>query len=366
MSNSNNINGAVSGAISLVGNLTVSLGVDDTCKKMLEGEDVEVTLDATTLSGTMGGIELSMPKTTGIGDEYFAGYKLKSIDAPKVTTVGEKAFYTANIGDIEEGSFSKVTDIGENAFCACKAETSSVSFDHLTEVDEAQVFYQFKVKDLNLPELVTVTGAQNTLCAYATGDFSVPKLTSLRYKEFANAKAGNLDLHGVTTLAGTTNNCAFYNVNVTGKLDLRNFVGTDNTDAGSASGYTLLHSAKFGEADLSSLKYANYYDFYMTQCDEVHLPALEIAGNSSFNSTKIKKVYLDKVTAIKAYAFAGSSYLTDIYIGSASVPTVASTAFNSALGTLKVHVPSALLASYQADSGWSAFSSRLVGDYDPA
>ena len=349
----------------LIGTLSISIK-NDTLKDMLEGEDVETTLDATTLSGAMGGIDLVMPKTTEIGTEYFSGYKLKSIDAPKVTTVGEKAFYGAIIGNIEDGSFSKVTSIGKDGFCACKAETSSVSFDSLTTLDSNTAFYQFKVKDLNLPELVTVTGAQNTLVAYATGDYNVPKLTALRYKEFANAKAGNLDLRSVTTMGGTTSSSPFYNVTVTGKLDLRNFVGVDNTDTNSAvsGGYTLLQGAKFGEVDLSKLKYANYQDFYQAQSDEVHLPSLEIAGKSSFNTTKIKKVYIDKVTAIKDYAFAGSNVLTDLYIGSDSVPTVAINAFNSSSSSLKIHVPSAMLASYLADSDWSVFSSKLVGDYE--
>ena len=310
-------------------------------KSWLEGADASATVDGTTLTAK-GDLALSLPNVTSIGDNYFKYMPLKSISAPELLTIGANAFEGATVK--ANTSFPKVTSVGASAFYKADFTGFDVSFGALVTLDTADVFASVTAKD-----------------------FSFPVLTSLTKKVFNGVSANNMDLRSVTTLAGYGSNSSPLNgLTVTGKLDLRSFVGTDNTDAtsGSTAGYNVAYGTKMGSADFSSLKYANCEDFRNTDCDEVHFPALEIAGYRSFNATKIKKLYFDKITAIKTQAF-NTTFLTDLYIGSQAVPTIASSVFGTLPSGFKIHVPASMLASYQADSGWSAYSSYLVGDYEP-
>lgn len=80
-------------------------------------------------------------------------------------------------------------------------------------------------------------------------------------------------------------------------------------------------------------------------------------GISSFEDNPLETIILRGTTSIGKQAFYSGNYtITDIYIYTTSgVCTLGRNAFNNLLSAT-VHVPASLLADYQANSGWAAYT----------
>ena len=102
----------------------------------------------------------------------------------------------------------------------------------------------------------------------------------------------------------------------------------------------------------------------------VNLPSVAIIGASAFAyCSSLKTISLPAVTSITGYAFYNCSKLESLYLFGSSVPSVKSYIFNGspiASSTLlgyfgSIYVRESLLASFQAATNLSAYSSRFVG-----
>lgn len=90
-------------------------------------------------------------------------------------------------------------------------------------------------------------------------------------------------------------------------------------------------------------------------------------GNYAFyNQSQLTKVVLPNCTSIGSSAFSGCSGLQEIWIDSSSVPTIQSGALPSqfASGTGAIYVPANMVASYRANSSWSAWKWHVVSKED--
>ncbi len=100
----------------------------------------------------------------------------------------------------------------------------------------------------------------------------------------------------------------------------------------------------------------------------VDLPAVISLGSSAFSYTTLTSLRFPNLQSIGSECFAYADQLTNLYIGYDGVCALGFNAF-ATWGSRKVtvHVPSAHLSNYEADSDWaSAVSSgkcELVGDY---
>lgn len=68
------------------------------------------------------------------------------------------------------------------------------------------------------------------------------------------------------------------------------------------------------------------------------------------------------VTSIGGNAFAYCKGLEEIHVLAATPPTIANTTFSNTPSTMKIYVPSASLAAYQAASYWSTYASQIYGE----
>lgn len=105
----------------------------------------------------------------------------------------------------------------------------------------------------------------------------------------------------------------------------------------------------------------------------MEFPSVHTIGQNAFatisNGASDRYIRFPVLSKIKDGAFYGSYKISDIYIGYNGVCVLDSTsAFNRSIGGFTVHVPSAQLAGYQADTTWAdAVANRgltLVGDYE--
>ena len=103
---------------------------------------------------------------------------------------------------------------------------------------------------------------------------------------------------------------------------------------------------------------------YCSSLTSVSFPAATAIGDSAFyNCSSLTSVSFPAATTIGYSAFAYCSSLTTVILAGSSVCSMShSNVFTStpiASGTGYIYVPSSLVASYQAATNWSYFSSQI-------
>jgi hypothetical protein len=87
------------------------------------------------------------------------------------------------------------------------------------------------------------------------------------------------------------------------------------------------------------------------------------SGGAFRGCTRLEKVELpDNLTAIRAYAFSGSSSLRVVILRGATPPTMSANAFTTTVAGLQFYVPDAAVSTYQAATTWSTanYKSKIV------
>lgn len=92
-----------------------------------------------------------------------------------------------------------------------------------------------------------------------------------------------------------------------------------------------------------------------------------ISAYAFFNCSELKSVIIpNSVTSINFFAFYFCTKLTDIYCYAGNVPTTSSLVFSDIFEHATLHVPSASIDSYKAESPWNSFKKIVaLTDDDP-
>ena len=119
----------------------------------------------------------------------------------------------------------------------------------------------------------------------------------------------------------------------------------------------------------STTKIASYGFYQMSALTEVTTPVTTIEGNAFNGCSNLTKVDLTSTSAvtIQASTFANLAKLDALIIRSTTMSTIADTSGLSgtaiAVGNGAVYVPSALVATYKADSVWKNYFIASIDDY---
>ncbi len=114
---------------------------------------------------------------------------------------------------------------------------------------------------------------------------------------------------------------------------------------------------------------ASYMFAECSNLTTVNLPELLTLANYSFTKCyALESINLPKCTKIGTSAFFNCTSLHDVYLGADSMCVIdnVNVFSGSAIdtdGTARIHVPADLEATYKADSVWSTYASKIVGDY---
>ena len=396
--------GSITGNLSASGNLSAELtvkagGSGPSAEDVFSAEGVaELTISGTPTSMMANVKKFVLPDATEIADGLFQSNKtVEEVDAPNAVSVGASAFNGA----------SKL-----NKVVLPKVETLN-----------NQVFYNtVALKKIELPELTTINYAP--FSSAGAEEIYAPKVNAVSQNNFISAKKlKKLTVGNNLTISSSVNTQkAFYEMGKdvakgSSEIDLEVTWSTFNSNnhrnifqymtvrsltvkelssynGGSYSEFKNMKAESISFPDLISLS-GSSEAFGHCEVDSINFPKLETLGSGSFRNMVFPANYdltLPKVTAIPTNTFYATSGINSITLplcteingstynmtmpnsmkhlylpGSTmcalnAVPTVIfSNAFLTAEDTA-VHVPSDLLADYQAATNWSDMSAKIVGD----
>jgi hypothetical protein len=118
----------------------------------------------------------------------------------------------------------------------------------------------------------------------------------------------------------------------------------------------------FGDMNANPLRYgANLYVNNQLITDLVY-PNLSKINDYAFYMSKLTSVTIpDSVTEIGKYVFYNCSSLTSVYCKATTPPTLGTYVFSGNSSDRKIYVPMESVDVYKAATGWSDYSSSIVG-----
>lgn len=100
------------------------------------------------------------------------------------------------------------------------------------------------------------------------------------------------------------------------------------------------------------------------QLTDIYVPALKYVPKSFLsNCQALQSLRLPAAEHIQTQAFSNCISLRDLYLGSSTMCVLEDKNIITGADISKIHVPANLEAAYKADSKWSAFADKIVGDY---
>lgn len=329
---------------------------------------------------------LSLPDLTTLNERYTfleCRNMVGEVDLPSLTTISGYGHFQSCEKITKVLSLGSTTKISDHMFYKCSGLTDVTLPSTLTEFSGEEHFRDCSSLTnctLYLPNLTTIGGRYTfNLCTSLIGEVNFPSLASISgYSHFYGTKITKvLSLGSITTIPDSM----FYNCSELTDVVLPTTTTTIQNEA-------FRNCNKLKNVNFSSLQnlttigetvfYANF-----NLIGELNFPALTTLGYRSFNSTSITKVinlgsitYVDAVTfyncnsltevtlpstltSIGSEAFRGCSALSWVKILATTPPTVNSNSFNYTPASLKIYVPNGYGATYQADSNWSTYASKI-------
>lgn len=396
--------GSITGNLSASGTLSAELtvkagGSGPSAEDVFSAQGVdELTISGTSISLTPNVRNYIFPDATSISQSAFQKNTfVEEVEAPNAISVYASAFSQAT-------SLNKVT--------LPKVET----------LNGTQIFYgTSSLKKIDLPELTSIT--TDAFSSSGVEEINIPKFNNLKQNNFSGAKKlKKLTVGNNFTISSSVNTQkAFYEMGRdvakgSSEIDLEVTWSTYNSSYhrnifqymtvrsltvkelssynGSNYEFQNMKAESISFPDLISLN-GSSQAFASCEVDSINFPKLETLGSGSFRNMIFPADYdltLPKVTAIPTNTFYATSGINSITLplcteingstynmtmpgsmkhlylpGSTmcalnAVPTVIfSNAFLTGEDTA-VHVPSDLLADYQAATNWSDMASKIVGD----
>ena len=119
---------------------------------------------------------------TSIGAFSFSSTKIKTVEFPKVNSIGTYAFH--HCSSLTSVSFPMVTTIGSYAFNHCSSLTS-VSFPMVTTIGTWAFIGCSLLTSVSFPMAITIGQSAFSYCSTLTS-VSLPEVTSIEYQTFYN------------------------------------------------------------------------------------------------------------------------------------------------------------------------------------
>ena len=310
---------------------------------------------------------------TSIGDDAFYDCNsLTSVTIPdSVTSIGDYAFY--NCTSLTSITIGKgVTEIGKNAFSGCTGELivncnipSASSYDY-------GAFYDSMFTQVTIGNGVTSIGSYAFYDCDSLTSVTIPdSVTSIG--DYAFYSCTSLTSVYITDIAAWCNisfgNFASNPLTWAGNLYLNNELVTDliipdgATKIGSNAfyGYDLLTSITIPDS-VTSIRYCAF-----SGCDSltsVTIPdSVTSIGESAFEyCDSLASVTIGNgVTSIGGATFCYCTSLKEVYCKPTTPPTGGFNMFYNNASGRKIYVPSNSVSAYKSASGWSGYSSYIVG-----
>jgi hypothetical protein len=278
--------------------------------------------------------EISGKNITVLNNQALASLdKLVTVNFPKLETVGERAFDSA---DITEVNFPLVTSVGRRAFSFC-TRIETVEFPETTSIGDSAFLGCTSLKTVDFPKTATIGTTIFGNCSnledvtigkiqeigintffypatYASPDTALVNLKTVNLPEVTNIKEKTfyrcVSLTSVTipkvTFIGKS---AFEGCTALGSADLPEVMSID--------GDAFRDCTSLASVILSSVQELGYGVFYRcTNLIEMALPELDkLNGYAFYNCTNLERVTFSKVTELAHYTFQGCTKLTDITLG---------------------------------------------------
>lgn len=118
----------------------------------------------------------------------------------------------------------------------------------------------------------------------------------------------------------------------------------------------------FGDMNANPLRYgANLYVNNQLITDLIY-PNLSKINDYAFYMSKLTSVTIpDSVETIGNYAFTDCSSLTSVYCKATTPPALGTNVFSGNASDRKIYVPTESVDTYKAATGWSNYSSSIIG-----
>lgn len=197
---SNTITGNISIEATLNGTITIGGGGSDTlAEAMSETGLAEYEFDDTVIHPVIVK-KVTAPNATVLADDAFVNSWVEEVDAEKVVTVGEGAFYSASF--LKHLTLGKITSVGNRAFYSMGASENNDIELHLDVNAIAyndSTFYRAKLKSLTVDSLATINGSVfNDMVV--SGDLSFPNVTEIGTNGLQSVTCNTLSLPNVITV----------------------------------------------------------------------------------------------------------------------------------------------------------------------
>jgi hypothetical protein len=150
---------------------------------------------------------ISLPDFTGTipnncftdGNQTPTALWLLNFSAPKVTTIGNQAFYGSNLESID---LSEATTIGEEAFCDSDGLTN-ISLPNVTTIKQDAFYRCSNLTNIYLPEAKTIGPSSFAECKLT--NVTLPKATKIEEQAFSHCSIlASVDLPKATTIEDYT------------------------------------------------------------------------------------------------------------------------------------------------------------------
>ena len=271
----------------------------------------------------------------GVNAFYYYG-SLTTVSLPNATTIGFQAFY--NCSGLTTVSFPNAVTIGSNAFISC-TNLTTVSFPNAVTIGSTAFLYCSKLTTVSFPNAVTIGYQAFCRCSNLT-TANFPAATTIGSSAFQYCSLLTTASFPVATdISVNAFNCCY-------NLTTANFPA------------------------VISVRYSAFYS--CSKLTDISFPAATIIYNSAFyDCHNLTTVSLPAATIICSSAFQRCYNLKSLYLTGSSICTLSNSGaftstpiggYSTSAGTYgSIYVPASLLASYQAATNWTYFSSRFVG-----
>ena len=297
----------------LSGNITIGGGGPDKLEQAVSENGLAEFINDENVVRSIRIGKVVAPNATKIDDYAFYGMNtLSEVNAPNATEVGWFAFN--NCYHLSKLSLGTLTAVGINGFYSVGSTAENTEIDLVVSATTLpdSAFAYANMRNIKFTGLTSLAAGVLSYCKAVKAEF--PELLEITGNSFSRCEFGTLSLPKLATLPSS----------------------------GEGFGYCKV-------ADLT-------------------LPEVTTINQNNFRYADIPILRLPKCTNI-GNAFRGAS-VKDLYLGASTMAVLASAVSGVFMGCpiytdddARVHVPADLLATYQADSNWSAISSKIVGDY---
>lgn len=276
----------------------------------------------------------AFPVATSIYNYAFQNNNgIESINGSACLSIGSYAFQSCY--NLISVSFPSCTSISGYAFTTC-SKLSDIYFPNVKRIETYAFSGCSSLTTLNFPS-VTLTGlAAFDRCSYVTSA-SFPSMTTLGGYTFRSCyRLPSINLSKCTTIGSY----AFQSCSALSQVNI-----PSTTNVGS-----------YAFASCSSLTEVSF-----PYCTSVYSYAF-------LNCTNLTQAYIGKGKTFGTYCFSGCSKLESLIIASTAVATFGTGMLNNTaiskstyLGRWgSIFVPSTLVSSYKAATGWVTFSARIT------